>query len=145
MFTKPCERSNRGCEGLAHAKTRKNLARRRFCGMRCSYLHRVEIGRQPTWNLTAEQRSEAGRRGGTSGAVRRRKAAVLAAASHVNGLMPQWLRARLTERETGLITAMLVRSWEMGHKRGLYCERKRQQAIELRAFLKQARKPKEAA
>jgi hypothetical protein len=145
MFTKPCERASLGCEGLAHANTQRNLARRRFCGQRCAYLHRVDIGKQPSWNLTTAQRSEAGRRGGRSGAVRRRKVAVMAAAKHVRGLMPQWLRARLTEREDGLITAMLIRAWEMGHKRGMHCARHRQQAEELRAFLEQARKQATAA
>jgi hypothetical protein len=145
MYTKPCERADRGCVELASAQSPRLLGKMRFCSLRCSYIARVEAGTQPRWNLTAQQRHDAGRTGALVGHARRRKAAVLKAAQHVNGLMPIALRLRLTEREQALITAMLVRAWEMGHKRGMQRERKRKDSLGPRAFLEQARKRDHAA
>lgn len=139
MFTKPCGRADRGCLGLAHARTPRILAQRQFCSYRCGYLDRVERGVQPQWKLTPEARREAGRKGGANGAAKRRKAAIHAHVTKVTNLIPRDLMRKLTHREQALVALLLTKSYERGYRRGSSAEQKRSSRME------QAQKVTEAA
>lgn len=116
MVTKPCARSDRGCTKQAWAATEKILASRQFCSCKCAAQGRLERGVQPRWNVTFEQRSRAGKKGGPITAAKRRREAVLRRASYVRGLVPQSLLDQLDTRDAAMLLALFVKAVELGDR-----------------------------
>ena len=138
MFTKPCERADRGCAGLAKGLSRNQLAKRRFCSLKCLYEHRRETGALPVPHLTSEQRRAFGRKGGIVGGARRRRQALQTYVDSTTAQIPESLRGKLTFREQTLLTVLMVRTWEEAHRLGMTCARQQ-------GYAEQARKRATAA
>jgi hypothetical protein len=129
IYTKPCERP--GCDGLAKGRSLNQLAKRHFCSTRCCYRYRRDMG-IPIAPQTPEQRREAGRKGGLVGSARRFRQASQAYAEDVKTKIPESLLGKLTFREQSLLTVLMVRTWEQGHRVGMSCERQRSYAEQAR-------------
>lgn len=135
IYTKPCARP--GCDGLAKGRSRKQLAERSFCSTRCCYQYRRDMG-IPIAPQTPAQRREAGRKGGLVGSARRFRQAAQRYADEVKTKIPESLLGKLTFREQSLLTVLMVRTWEQGHRVGMACMRQR-------SYAEQARKQKGVA
>lgn len=139
MFTKPC--ANPSCPEICRARTRRLLAKAKYHSLPCFYDYKRRMGWSVTPTYTLQQRQASGRKGGLAGAATRRRQAVLRHVRSLQKLAPDALMAKLTQREQALITVLLVRAFEQGRQSGVFYERVRTN----RAFVEQARKPKEAA
>lgn len=144
MFTKPCERANLGCLGLAKAHCLSRLETRRFCSPKCVYLARVDGGLGPGVLLTREQLSAAGKSGGREAGVRRRRAAMLKTIGPLQVEAKRTLEfagARLRPEDLKAIEYLLANIYIAGWKKG-YQARWQKDKV---ACLEQARKREAAA
>lgn len=114
---KPCERQ--GCTSVIYAPGPKTLAKRRFCSCRCQYEHRHAAG-WPHYKLTREDRRRGGQKGGMIAGRRRRKEAMLRRASTLRSLITDDIREALAPEQLARITALLVRAYMTGEKRGYH-------------------------
>lgn len=119
MFSKPCERG--GCTGVATASCASRLVIVRFCSQRCAYLERVRLGTWLKSELTPALRRKGAKRAGRIVGDRRRKEAVLRAASKLSGFVPDRLALALDPPDLILIRVLLARAYRQGYKTGYAC------------------------
>lgn len=142
MFTKPCERADRGCDGLAKADTLKKLEARRFCSLRCCAIERVAGGHRPDAGMTRTQRATSGRSGGTESGARRRRAVMLKAIGSVEAeaqIAIERSGSRLRPRDFKAIEYLLANVYLEGWRRGSQARWRKNKTAE------QAQKVTEAA
>jgi len=111
LFTKPCTRP--GCEGICRSYRPSQHARKLYCSNRCAAVVRVAAGVKPP-RLPHEHYVAIGRKGGTQGGFKRRKAAAMRAARDLARLIPKDMELRLSAEDYRRVLALLTRAWRQG-------------------------------
>jgi hypothetical protein len=120
MLSKPCGRADRGCKGVITAPGPKTLAMRSWCSVSCAVKARVEAGWRPETCLTADVRRRAGSIGGRIAGDRRKRQSMIRVVAALESLIPDGLKAGLTDAQLRCVKVLLGRGFQQGHDLGYH-------------------------